>query len=65
MSEEGTKKHTGICYDCGGPLELFELDMKRSTKIMACQNCGLFHFYKKDFLGNCKLSKVSKNSNRE
>jgi len=44
---------------------LFELDMKRSTKIMVCQNCGLFHFYKKDFLGNYKLSKVSKNSNRE
>jgi hypothetical protein len=28
---------------------------------MLCQACGLYHFYKKDFIGNYKLSKVSKN----
>jgi hypothetical protein len=61
MVEEEPRKHTGKCYDCGGPLELFELDIKQSTKIMKCQNCGLFHFYKKDFIGNYKLTKVSKN----
>jgi hypothetical protein len=30
-------------------------------KIVACRNCGLFHYYKKDFVGNYKLIKVSKN----
>jgi uncharacterized Zn finger protein len=60
MTEGKTRRHTGDCYDCGGPLELFEIDMQKSTKIMACQNCGLFHYYKKDFLGNYKLTKVSK-----
>jgi hypothetical protein len=54
-------KHSGKCYDCGGQLELFEMDMNKSTKIMLCQACGLYHFYKKDFIGNYKLSKVSKN----
>lgn len=57
MFEEGTKKHTGKCYDCGGSLELFEMDVKKSTKIMVCQSCGLYHFYKKDLLGSYKLSK--------
>jgi len=60
MTEGKTRRHTGNCYDCGSPLELFEIDMQKSTKIMACQNCGLFHYYKKDFLGNYRLTKVSK-----
>jgi DNA-directed RNA polymerase subunit RPC12/RpoP len=60
MIEEREKKHTGKCLDCGGPLELFELDIQKGTKIMKCQNCSLFHFYKKDFLGGYKLTKVSK-----
>jgi hypothetical protein len=55
-------KHTGKCYDCGGSLELYEMDLTKSTKIMLCKTCGLFHFYKKDFIGNYKLTKVSKNS---
>jgi len=61
MTEETSKKHTGKCYDCGGPLELFEMNLDKSTKIMLCQNCGLYHFYKKDFIGTFKLTKVSKN----
>jgi DNA-directed RNA polymerase subunit RPC12/RpoP len=60
MTEETAKKHTGKCYDCGGPLELFEMNLDKSTKIMLCQNCGLYHFYKKDFIGTYKLTKVSK-----
>ena len=60
MTEETARKHTGKCYDCGGPLELFEMNLKKSTKIMLCQNCGLYHFYKKDFVGTFKLTKVSK-----
>jgi len=60
MTEEKTRKHTGKCYDCGSSLELFEIDMKKSLKIMSCHSCGLFHYYKKDFIGNYKLIKVSK-----
>jgi NMD protein affecting ribosome stability and mRNA decay len=62
MTEEKGTKHTGKCYDCGGPLELYEMDIKKSTKIMLCQSCGLFHFYQKDFIGNYRLTKVSKNA---
>jgi len=58
MVEE--KKHVGKCFDCDGPTELVELDVNKGTKIMQCQVCGLFHFYKKDFLGRWRLVKVSK-----
>jgi hypothetical protein len=58
---EKETRHTGKCYDCGAALELYEMDMKKSTKIMLCQTCGLFHFYKKDFVGRYRLTKVSKN----
>jgi len=54
------RKHTGKCYDCDGPLVLMESDFKRSTRIMQCQRCGLFHIHKKDFLGNWKLMRVTK-----
>jgi uncharacterized Zn finger protein len=61
MTEEKEKRrHTGICSDCGGSLELVELDLKKTTKIMQCQQCGLFHSYKKDFFGNYKLVKIAK-----
>jgi DNA-directed RNA polymerase subunit RPC12/RpoP len=65
MVEEKGKKHTGKCFDCGGPLELVELDIKKATKIMQCQNCGLFHFYKKDFFGKYSLLRVTKNPDTE
>lgn len=61
MAREEAKKHTGKCYDCGGSLGLFEIDMSKSTKIMLCQSCGLYHFYKKDFIGSYRLTKVSRN----
>lgn len=60
LAEGKTRRHTGKCCDCSGPLELFEVDMQKSTKIMACHNCGLFHYYKKDFFGNYKLLKATK-----
>ncbi len=60
MSEGAMRKHTGKCFDCSGALMLFEIDMQKSTKIMICQNCGLFHYYRKDFIGNYKLTRVSK-----
>lgn len=60
VEEREQKRHTGKCFDCGGILELVELDIQGATKIMQCQDCGLFHLYKKDFLGKCKLLKVTK-----
>jgi hypothetical protein len=64
ISEGAEKKHTGKCYDCGGPLELVEFDFKRTVRIMRCQKCGLFHIHKKDFLGSWKLLKVTKEGTR-
>jgi NMD protein affecting ribosome stability and mRNA decay len=61
MTVERGKRHTGMCFDCGGPLELFELDVKKATKVMICQSCGLFHFYRKGFLGKYILLRVTKN----
>lgn len=60
MEEVSGKRHTGKCFDCGGTLELFELDLRGVNKIMQCRDCGLYHIYRKDFLGRYKLVKVSK-----
>jgi hypothetical protein len=60
MSSESVKRHTGKCFDCDGELELFEFDVRLGTRIMMCQKCGLYHFFKKDFLGSWTFLKVSK-----
>jgi DNA-directed RNA polymerase subunit RPC12/RpoP len=60
MVEEHKKKHTGKCVDCGGPLELVELDIRKNTRGMRCQKCGLVHNYKKDVFGGWKLLKATK-----
>lgn len=60
MIEEKPKRHTDRCYDCNESMELFEIDLQKSKKVMFCKGCGLFHYYKKDFLGNWKIRKVSK-----
>lgn len=60
MTSEIGRKHTGECFDCGGSLELVEFDAEKGTKIMKCLNCGLLHYYKKDFLGSWKLLKAKK-----
>ena len=65
MFDEPMKKHTGKCYDCEGQLELVEFDVKKGTRIMKCQVCGLYHFHKKDLFGGWKLLKVSKKPNME
>jgi hypothetical protein len=54
------KKKVDDCYECQGTLKLYEIDMQKGTRIMQCEVCGLFHFYKKDFLAGWKLIKVSK-----
>jgi len=60
MEEGQRKKYSGKCINCGGALELVELDIQGAKKIMQCENCGLFHIYKKDFFGRYKLVKVTK-----
>ena len=57
---EQKKKHTGKCVDCGGPLELVELNIQKGTRILRCQKCGLLHNYKKDIFGGWKLLKANK-----
>ena len=60
MEEGQHKKYSGRCIDCGGALELVELDIQGAKKIMQCEDCRLFHIYKKDFFGRYKLVKVTK-----
>jgi hypothetical protein len=70
MSEMGQSMHDsllgsakaqrGKCKSCGSPLELYELDFRRSTKIMKCDRCGMLHVYKKDIIGKWRLLKAQK-----
>lgn len=60
MIEEKKRKHTGKCVDCGGALDLVELDAQKGTRILRCQKCGLLHHYKKDIFGGWKLLKATK-----
>ena len=54
------KKHNGTCYDCGGQLEVIEVNVKKSTKVMKCKTCGLFHLYTKGLVGGWSLRKATK-----
>jgi uncharacterized Zn finger protein len=51
IDEEVKKRQKGKCVDCSGPLELYELNVRKGTKVLRCQKCGLFHHYKKNILG--------------
>lgn len=50
----------GKCKACGSPMELYELDFRKSTKIMRCTRCGMLHVYKKDIVGKWRLLKAQK-----
>ncbi len=65
MSDKPTRKHTGTCFDCGGQIELLEFDAEKGTRIMKCQACDLYHFYKRDLFGGWKLLKVTKKDTTE
>lgn len=56
----GQKLKTGRCKNCDYPLEVYEIDFKKNTKILRCQRCGLYHYYKKDFVGKWRLLKAVK-----
>jgi DNA-directed RNA polymerase subunit RPC12/RpoP len=60
MNEKPKKAYMGRCIDCGSLLELYEIDFDRNKRILQCTQCGLYHFYEKDFLGRWKLVKASK-----
>jgi DNA-directed RNA polymerase subunit RPC12/RpoP len=60
MSAETGKTYPGACVDCGSPLTLYEMDFEKNRRILQCTQCGLFHFYKKDFLGKWKLVKAGR-----
>ena len=60
ISGKNDKTYGGKCVDCGSPLELYEIDFKKSRRIMQCTRCGLYHLYKKDFFGKWKLAKASR-----
>ena len=54
----GQKTKANKCKNCNYPLEVYEIDFKKNTKILRCQRCGLYHIYKKDFVGKWKLRKA-------
>lgn len=56
----GQKDKTNRCKNCSYPLEVYEIDFKKNRKILKCQRCGLYHYYKKDFVGKWKLRKAVK-----
>jgi DNA-directed RNA polymerase subunit RPC12/RpoP len=60
MSGETEKTFAGKCIDCGSPLVLYEVDFEKNRRIMQCNRCGLFHFYKKDFFGKWKLVRAGR-----
>jgi predicted nucleic-acid-binding Zn-ribbon protein len=41
-------------------LELYEMDVKKSTRVMRCERCGMLHFYKKDIVGKWRLFRAAK-----
>lgn len=57
---ESPKARRGKCRSCGCSMELYELDFRRSTKVMRCTRCGMLHIYKKDILGKWRLLKAQK-----
>lgn len=59
LTERG-RSYIGKCIDCGSSLELYEINLERGTKVLQCQQCSLFHYYKKGLLGRWKLVKATK-----
>ena len=57
---EKQRTYAGKCIDCGGELELYEIDFEKKRKILRCKNCGLFHVYKLNFWGKWKLVKAGR-----
>jgi RNase P subunit RPR2 len=56
----GQKLKISRCKNCDYPLEVYEIDFKKNTKILKCQRCGLYHYYKKDLVGKWRLQRAVK-----
>lgn len=54
------KVHAGKCQNCGYALDLYEMDVKKSMKVMRCERCGLLHYYKKDIMSKWRLQRAAK-----
>lgn len=48
------------CVGCQASLELYEIEFDKNRRTLQCTTCGLYHFYKKNFLGKWKLLKASR-----
>jgi len=60
LFESQPKRHMGKCVNCSNPLELYEIDVRRSMKVMRCERCGMLHYYKKDIVGKWRLQRAQK-----
>lgn len=60
LFEPQSKRQIGKCQNCGYNLELYEMDVRKSMKVMKCERCGLLHYYKKDIVGKWRLQKAVK-----
>jgi len=60
LPSEEQRKHTGVCNNCGKPLELYSLDLKTGRRVLQCVWCGQWHFqrYEKKS-GKWKLMKTT------
>jgi hypothetical protein len=65
LPSEEQRKHTGVCNNCGKPLELYSLDLKMGRRVLQCLWCGQWHFqrYEKKS-GKWKLMKTSTHETR-
>jgi predicted nucleic-acid-binding Zn-ribbon protein len=61
----GQKLAAGKCKNCDYSLEVYGIDFKKNRKILKCQRCGLYHYYKKDIVGKWRLQKVAKPDSQE
>ncbi|MGD8565202.1 MAG: hypothetical protein PVF96_02510 [Candidatus Bathyarchaeota archaeon] len=62
MTVDSEKTYKGKCIDCNSILELYQIDFAKGQRTMQCTHCGLFHFYKKNFVGKWKLIKAGRAS---
>ena len=60
LSSKPPRMHMGKCQNCGYTLELYEIDVRKSAKVMKCERCGLLHHYKKDIVGKWRLQRAVK-----
>jgi uncharacterized Zn finger protein len=51
LLDEKRKVSQGKCKNCGGDLDVYEIDFKHGMRVLKCQICGLLHYYTKSFLG--------------